>query len=148
MSRLPRLPALLALGAMLLARPVRAQADGYMVLVNAGNPVTTLSRAEVSKLFLRRTPKWPAGQAVEPVDLADGSRLREVFSKQVHGRPAVAIRAFWQQEVFSGRGVPPVEKSDDAQVVELVRANPNAIGYVSPAADLGRGGVKVLQVTP
>jgi ABC-type phosphate transport system substrate-binding protein len=147
MSRLPCLPALLALGALLLARPVQAQADGYLVLVNAANPVTTMSRADVSKLFLRRTTKWPSGTAVDPVDLAEGARSRELFSKQVHGRSAVAIRAFWQQQVFGGRGVPPVEKSNEAQVVELVRANPSAIGYVSPGAELGRG-VKVLLVTP
>jgi hypothetical protein len=46
--------------------------------------------------------------------------------------------------VFSGRDTPPAIKASDASVLEFVRANPGAIGYVSPGADLA--GVKVVSV--
>jgi hypothetical protein len=50
------------------------------------------------------------------------------------------IAEFWRQQIFSGRNVPPVEKASDSEVLEFVRSNPGAIGYVSsstsPAPDV------------
>ena len=56
-----------------------------------------------------------------------------------------AVKSYWQQQIFSGRGVPPTERSTDSEVLAYVRSNPNAIGYVSSAAALG-GSVKVVTV--
>jgi len=36
-------------------------------------------------------------------------RIRVAFSKSVHGKSVGAVRAFWQQQIFSGRDVPPPE---------------------------------------
>jgi hypothetical protein len=57
----------------------------------------------------------------------------------VHGKSVTAIKTYWQQQVFSGRDVPPVERPGDAEVVAYVRENVNAIGYVSAGAPLARG---------
>jgi len=48
--------------------------------------------------------------------------------------------------VFSGEGQPPKKIADDAEVMALVRANPNVIGYVDAAAV--NGSVKVLLRIP
>jgi hypothetical protein len=53
--------------------------------------------------------------------------------------------AYWQQQIFSGRGVPPLELSTETAVVEYVRAHPGAVGYVSAGADIR--GLKVVEVT-
>ena len=49
------------------------------------------------------------------------------------------VAAYWNQILFSGRGVPPPMKSSDAQVLSYVHDNPNAIGYVNPGAAVGEG---------
>jgi ABC-type phosphate transport system substrate-binding protein len=63
----------------------------------------------------------------------------------VLGRDVQAVKGYWQQAIFAGKNFPPLEKSNDAEVMAFVAANPNAIGYVSPAALLP-GTVKVIRV--
>jgi ABC-type phosphate transport system substrate-binding protein len=120
-------------------------ADSYRVVVNSGNPVTSLDRREVSALFLRRSTRWEDGTPVLPVDGPD-SPARESFSKDVHGKKAAAVKSHWVQIIFSGRGVPPPQKGSDEEVIAYVKARPGAIGYVS--ATTATLDVKVLTVRP
>jgi hypothetical protein len=70
--------------------------------------------------------------------------VRDAFSRDVHGKPTSAVEAYWQQQVFSGRDVPPPEKGEGA-ALDFVRSNSNGIAYVSPGA--GTEGVKLIDVT-
>jgi ABC-type phosphate transport system substrate-binding protein len=140
MRALPALLACLALGAAL-----PAAADDFKVVVHPDNPVGQLTAAQVSRLFLKKTLRWPEGRPVQPVEPA-APRLRERFALAVHGKSLDAVKAYWNQLIFSGRDVPPLEKADDAGVLAYVRANPGAVGYVSPGADTT--GVKILLVEP
>ncbi len=142
-TRLLRLVSLLALG--LAAGPTLAQSAAYRVVVNATNATSTLPRAELARLFLKKSSAWPDGRGAQPVDLGENSPARRAFSKAVLDRDVPAVRAYWQQQIFSGRGVPPPEKTSDADVLAYVRANPGAVGYVSTGADLGAS-VKELRV--
>jgi len=134
--------AILILSVLLAALPgapvARADESAYKVVVNSGNPASSVSRDQLSALFLKKAP-WPNGQSVQPIDLAEDSPVRRAFTSTVHGRPVGAVKAYWQQKVFSGRDVPPPEKATDAAVLAFVEANPGAIGYVSAAAPIGRG---------
>jgi hypothetical protein len=105
-----------------------------------GQPSAT--REFIMRAFLKKAARWPEGEQIQPVDLRFGSELREAFSKNILGRSAVAVRNYWQQRIFTGRGVPPPEVSSDADVIGYVRAHRGGIGYVSTGADLGA--VKVL----
>jgi ABC-type phosphate transport system substrate-binding protein len=133
----------LAAALCLLAPSAPAQ-EGYRVIVNGMNPAVSLAEAEVSRLFLKKTVAWPSGLTVVPVDQERTSEVRKAFSREVHGRDADVIVSHWQTMVFSGRDTPPAIKGSDAAVVEFVKANPGAIGYVSPGADTA--GVKTLSV--
>jgi ABC-type phosphate transport system substrate-binding protein len=140
--------ALLALLALLVPVAARraAASEFYVVIVNQANPLSSLPAAEVSRIFLKRSDRWPDGELILPIDLREGSPVRESFSKEVHDRSTAAIRAFWQQVIFSGRGLPPPEKETSADIVEYVRSHRGGIGYVSVRTPLGAG-VKVLKVT-
>jgi ABC-type phosphate transport system substrate-binding protein len=133
-----------SLFAALLLLPLSASAASFKVIVNSAVNVSSLSKKEVSDLLMKRTPKWSNGTPVVPVDQSDRSAVREEFSKTIHGKPTAAVKSYWQQQIFSGREVPPVEKASDAEVLALVRSNPGAVGYVDAGADTS--GVKVLNV--
>ena len=120
------------------------QAASYKVIVHNSVPVSSLSRKAASDLFLKKTTKWENGTPVMPVDQVDTSSAREGFSKAVHGKPAAAVKSYWNQQIFSGRDVPPVEKKSDAEVLAFVRSTAGAIGYVSEAAPVD--GVRVVTV--
>ena len=131
-------------GAQLLAA-ARTDAE-FAVVVSASNPITSISRDQASKLFLKKIPTWDNGRGeVAPVDQPEGSAVREAFTKAVLHKSVSAVKSYWQQQIFSGRGVPPTEKPSDSEVLSFVRSNPNAIGYVSASASVG-GGVKVVNV--
>lgn len=129
---------------LLASASVWAQGRSYKVVVNTSNPVSSISRQDLSRIFLKKTSKFSDGRGASPVDLPVSSSTRENFSKEVHGKPASAVEAYWQQLIFSGRDVPPGQKSESG-ALEFVRSNENGISYVSPGADTA--GVKVISIT-
>ena len=128
----------LAAGA-LLGAPRSAAAQNFVVIVNAGNSATSLPRGEVAALFLKQVTTWPDGSTVTVVDLPERAPARAAFSRTVIGRTSGAVAAYWQQQVFTGRGVPPTQRTSDAEIVAFVRTNANAIGYVAKNTPLGDG---------
>jgi ABC-type phosphate transport system substrate-binding protein len=131
----------LALAVALLAGAAArgSAAPAFRVVVNASNPTTSMTRDDVARLFLKKETGWPNKQPALPVDQTKSSITRRVFSRSVLGRDVEAVESYWQQAIFSGRALPPLAKATDAEVTAYVRANPNAIGYVSGSADLGTG---------
>ena len=116
----------------------------YRLVVNSENPVSSLSRDEASKLFLKKVRTWEHGVTVLPVDLVSSLPVREEFTREIHGKSVSAVKNYWQQQIFSGRNTPPPEKSSDAEVIAYVKSSPGAIGYVSGKADVGE--VKVVRI--
>ena len=144
-----RASALVAVASMLvLARPAPVDAgEGYVVVVNQSNPVNHMSRAELSKVFLKRTTAWPGGAAAVPYDLSGTSPTRKAFTQGVHGKPLWVVVAFWQQEIASGRTQPPAVCATEEAAVQAVSGNAGAVAYVSEGLTLSPG-VKALTVEP
>jgi ABC-type phosphate transport system substrate-binding protein len=134
MAKRARLVALVA--AVLAGSAAMGAAEEYKVIVNAANPVTSMKRSDVSRLFLKQTTRWPNGTTVEPVDLSLTSPLRQRFTRDVHSKSLDAIEAYWRREMFSGHEMPPPTRLEP-EIVAFVRAHPGAIGYVSATANLG-----------
>ena len=122
------------------------KAQEFQVVVNAGSDVASISADELSKIFQKKARKLPSGESAKPVDQDKDAGVREAFSNAVLGRSAGQMESWWQQQIFSGKEVPPEKKSSDAEVLEYVRANPGAIGYISAGTALGSG-VKVVTVS-
>ena len=130
-----------------LSSPVAARAQDFTIIVNASNPVASLPRDDVAKLFLKKTVTWASGQPVTPVELPPTAKARVEFAHDVLNKSVGQVKSYWQQQIFSGRDVPPPEKQSENDIVAFVRSNPGAIGYVSKGAEIGRG-VKPLAVAP
>jgi hypothetical protein len=121
-----------------------AAAPAYRIICHPGNPTTVVERSFVEDAFLKKVRAWPGGEALRPVDQTPESPVRRRFSEEVLRRPVDAVRAYWQQHIFSGRDVPPPELDSDEDVVRYVARGRGAVGYVSASATLE--GVKVLMV--
>ncbi|HEX9982237.1 MAG TPA: hypothetical protein VGF69_03150 [Thermoanaerobaculia bacterium] len=120
-------------------------AEGFKVVVHRSNPITSISKSELSDYLLKKKTTWPDKKPVVAVDLTDKSPVRGKLSQEVLGRSPAAIKSYWQQQIFSGRDVPPVEKASDRDVIAFVQVTPGAIGYVSDATDTGDLKVVVLR---
>lgn len=137
--------ALLLLALAILPVPGKAAAQEFQVVVNAANGISSISKDELSRIFLKKSSKWASGVTAVAVDLKAGDPTREAFSQAVHGRGASAIASYWQQQIFAGKDVPPEEKGSPADVLAFVAATPGAVGYVPAGTNVGAG-VKVIKV--
>lgn len=119
-------------------------AQDYKVVVNSANATSDISSDALAKIFLKQASKFPDGAAATPVEPAKTSPARAAFAKVVLGRTVQNLESFWQQQIFSGKDVPPANKATDDDVIAFVKSNPGAIGYVSGGAAVA--GVKVVAV--
>ena len=121
-----------------------SQSSKFKVVVNDANSISEITKHELSDIFLKKTSKWSDNKKIEPINLDADSNTRQAFAKSVHNKSVNAINAYWQKKIFTGKGVPPVEKRSDAEIITFVKENPGAIGYVSSNASVA--GVKVVMV--
>ncbi|MDA8019406.1 MAG: hypothetical protein MPN21_18345 [Thermoanaerobaculia bacterium] len=138
MKRTVLLAAILTL--LIAGWSIKAQvANDFVVIVHADNPITEISKSELSGYLLKKKTKWDNGVSVEPADLESSSDVRAALSEAVHGRTVASIKNYWQRQIFSGRGVPPKEVKSDSEMVTHVSGDAGAIGYVGPNTRLGNG---------
>src|SRR6059058_1176212 len=133
-----KLPIILAvlLTSTLSAAAGSAGAPSFVVIINPAN-IAALTRDEVANIFMKRITRWnDHAVPIVVVDALPDSPVREAFSRAVLHRDVGAMEAYWQQQIFSGRDVPPVQKETDGDIVAFVRRNPGAIGYVAGGAQL------------
>jgi ABC-type phosphate transport system substrate-binding protein len=130
------------------AGPGDARADEpsatFRVIVHPATELAGADRAFIAEAFLDKVTRWSDGSAIHAVDLRFNAPTRHDFSEQILRRSVIAVRRYWQQRIFTGRGVPPPELASDEAVLEYVRRHPGAVGYVSVAA--ATSGVKVVPI--
>ncbi|HEX6765123.1 MAG TPA: hypothetical protein VF103_06585 [Polyangiaceae bacterium] len=110
----------------------------FQIIVHPENPASRTSRQFLSSLFLKEITRWDDGELARPVDLKPDSPTRRRFSQSVLNRSVSAVKSYWQQRIFSGRGVPPPELDTDQAVVTYVTNHRGGVGYVSPGTELGK----------
>lgn len=123
------------------------ETGNFQVIVHASNPHSKLTKEDISNLFLKKITRWKeTDELVYPVDQLEDSLVREEFSRDIHQKKISAIKAYWQQQIFSGREIPPVEKTSDQEVLKYVEQKTGAIGYVSASVDIHQYEVKVIEL--
>jgi len=137
--------ALLVTVGLAVAAVFAAESASFKVVVHRDSAVTEIGVGDLSRIYLENTATWPDGSEATPVDMEQSTGLRKEFSKAVHGRNVDAIKSYWQRQIFSGNGVPPMEFSSEADVLFFVSEVPGAVGYVSDSTPL-TSGVKLLRV--
>jgi phosphate transport system substrate-binding protein len=109
--------------------------DGIAVIVHQDNPVTDLSGEQLARIFTGQVTSWAqvggADLSIACVGRESGSGTREGFESATG---------------TGGSCVLTQELTSSGAVLEAVRGNPQAVGYVSLPAAQGQQGVKVLTV--
>jgi ABC-type phosphate transport system substrate-binding protein len=92
--------------------------------------VSTLSKDQVVDIFLGKTNRFPDGSQAVPIDQDEGSAAREEFYLKFAGKSPAQIKAFWSKIIFTGRGQPPQEVSNNIEVKKFIANHPDAVGYI------------------
>lgn len=116
-------------------------------VVIIGHPAgpDSINANQVRDLYLNRSKALPDGQNAKPFELPEGNATRSEFHEKVTGRNDAQLKAFWSQQVFTGRGQPPAEAGSASGMKAQVSSTPGAIGYID-AAEVDKS-VKVI-LTP
>ena len=116
-----------------------ARAGHLVVVTHSESVIHTLSREQVSRIFLGRLKLLPTG---ERVTVVEAGPLRERFYQKLLGRNLAEVNAYWARLQFSGRTQPPLRLASSEDALAAVLAERNVVGYID--ADLLDPRAKVL----
>ena len=108
--------------------------NGYVVIVNANNHVGELDRDFIRDMYLKKAIEWGHGETIRPIDLTP---VRDQFVREILHKTPAQLKNYWNQQIFSGKGVPPPETDSPAAVISYVVDHPGAIGYLPSGTDPG-----------
>lgn len=112
------------------------------VVVHPSN-ANAIDAGEIKKIFTGKTKSFADGSKALPITQADGNPVTDEFNQNVLSKSSSQLKAYWSKLVFTGKGTPPKEAANDAEVVSLVANNPNLIGFVTQGS--ADGSVKIIQ---
>lgn len=113
------------------------------IIVSKSNDNSSITMADVQKIYLAKINTFPNGKEVVPVSQDAKSPIYAAFLSTVIQKSPEQYKSYWSKLIFTGQGQPPKEVAGgDAAVVKLVSENPALIGYVDAAS--ANDSVKVL----
>lgn len=107
-----------------------AYAGDIVVIVNAENSTPELSRRDLIDLYMGKKLAFPSGESAVAYDLKMDSEVREQFYRFLVNKSVAQVNAYWARLLFTGRVKPPQEVADSQSIVEQVKTNQSAIGYI------------------
>lgn len=120
---------------------------GLVVIVNAQNPVDSLSKKDVTRIFLGKRKEFPSRQEAVPLNHADSTDRAIEFAQKVLSKSRSQMNSYWSRMIFTGKGQPPKQiEGGDAEVVQQVANNPKFVSYVNK--DAVDASVKVVYEVP
>ncbi|QDZ90737.1 substrate-binding domain-containing protein [Shewanella decolorationis] len=102
------------------------------VVVHPSN-ASEITAADISRIYSGKLKTFANDGTIVALDQAEGSPVREAFVKQILNKTESQLKAYWSKLVFSGQGQPPKVVDSSAEILNLVAANPNMIGFVDAA---------------
>ncbi len=100
------------------------------IVVAPSTALDSINLEQLQRLYLNRANRFPNGVRLIPVDQKSGSPQQLEFARKVLGKSAAELARYWSRRMFSGKGHPPRQYRDDAEVMEQVAESEDLIGYV------------------
>lgn len=122
--------AMCAIAALLSSMAMAAQAEVYLV-VAANSPVQSLTRKDAVNLYTGRTRQLASGQMVQALDLPRDDALRGEMYWLLTGQTLAQVNSYWSRLTFTGQTRALPTSGSEAEVIEALRSNPLALGYLS-----------------
>lgn len=99
------------------------------VIVSRNAPIDNLKTSDLKRIYLSKRNTFPNGGQVIPLDQPEDSAAFAQFYEKAIKKSQQQLRAYRSQLIFTGKGQPPKQVSQE-ELVNLVAENPATIGYV------------------
>jgi ABC-type phosphate transport system substrate-binding protein len=120
-----------------------AWSGGFVVITNPASAAAAIGKSDLKRIYNGKMKEWD-GLQVQPINLADGSAVKDAFLMDILGQSAKEYEDFCTKQKITGEGTPPMIQPNSAAVKAMVSSIPGAIGYVEESAV--DASVKVLAV--
>lgn len=105
-------------------------ASADIILVTATqNPIDELNSREVTSLYKGRLTAIN-GNPLKPLNAQPGSIHRNKFLAEVLKLNELDYTGYWHVRRYSGQGTPPAEIANEKELFEILRQQPDRIGYL------------------
>jgi len=117
-----------------------------LIIVSEKNPLTTVSVADIKRIYKMKRRVWPNGVPVRAANMAESHHLRNDFSQQILKKRTAQMEVFYLKMALTGRGQPPYIASSNDEMIAFVRRHDGAIGYIDQP--IQSPGIKILNISP
>lgn len=104
--------------------------EWVLVVVSATSTVEVPESKELFDLYTGRRTTLPGQTATHAIERPRGNEARTLFYAALGQATPAQVDSHWARLQFSGRLRPPAQAHDDADLVQRLRADPFAIGYL------------------
>lgn len=114
-----------------LAMPGGDTRADFFIVANASNPQRALTTKEALDLYTGRSRTFANGDFALVFDLPRDHPQRAAFYQALAGMSPAQLNSYWSRLMFSGQVMPPQALPDEGAMIDLVRRNPSALGWLS-----------------
>jgi hypothetical protein len=104
------------------------------LVMSAASAQSSLSHEQAAALFLGKSFNLPNNSPATLIDQPETAPIRADFYGKLTGKSLVQVKGVWMRLVFSGKGSPPTQVANTAELIKMLQANPNALGYMETTA--------------
>ncbi len=112
--------------AFLIASAYSEQSD---IVVIGGSDLPKMGDETIAKIYTGKIISVN-GISVKPVNIRSGAEMRNRFLQIFLNQNDEDYIAYWAVRRYIGRGTPPKELDNSADVIRFVQSTPGAIGYI------------------
>ena len=133
---------LIAVVAFFLVIDVAIARAELVVIVNPHMSFNSLTQAQLRRIFLGQTRRFPNGEMAEPLDVSGDDR--DIFYESRLKKTPSQMDNYWANMIFSGKAEPPREIRPE-NVRQSVAGSLRAISYID--RNQVNASVKMISIT-
>jgi len=123
----------LALISVVLCFGAVGRAQDAVFVVNRDTKVASLSAESARNILLGTSVRFDDGTVVRLAVQTTGP-IHEQIIRDFTRRSADQFEKYWKKQVFTGKGIMPIQCASDAEVLDYVAKTPGGFGYVAKSS--------------
>ncbi|HEY1556020.1 MAG TPA: hypothetical protein VGF94_14380 [Kofleriaceae bacterium] len=111
--------------------------DAYEIIVNPAVDVSEIDRDTLRDIYLKKVNELD-GHDTHPIGLASKFPAAERFIHDVLRKTPSQLKSYWNQQIFSGKGVPPPDADSPSAAIDYVLDHEGGVGYLPAGTPPGK----------
>ncbi|MFT5756542.1 MAG: ABC-type phosphate transport system substrate-binding protein [Alteromonadaceae bacterium] len=101
-----------------------------IVIVNSANN-DVIDDQLIKNIYLGKSKAFPNGNKVKVYSLKSSQEDTEYFRSKALKKSNSQFKSYWSKLAFTGKGKPATELGSAAELIDAIKNDPNAIGFIN-----------------